>query len=95
MIPSKRFDMFPPDWGMLKRSFRCVPIFSLEKQVIFDVLFPGTRLEKLKSTTVNMASIVDRATNTKCCRNKNLPLPKVPDTTVLFTTVRYVLSLTS
>ena len=26
MIPPKRFDIFPPDWGMLRR-FRCVPIF--------------------------------------------------------------------
>ena len=26
MIPPKRFDIFPPDWGMLKRS-RCVQIF--------------------------------------------------------------------
>ena len=29
MIPPKRFDIFPPDWGMLKRSInsRCVQIF--------------------------------------------------------------------
>ena len=26
MIPPKRFDIFPPDWGMLRRS-RCVHIF--------------------------------------------------------------------
>ena len=26
MIIPKRFDIFPPDWGMLKRS-RCVQIF--------------------------------------------------------------------
>ena len=26
MIPPKRFDMFPPDWGMLRRS-RCVQVF--------------------------------------------------------------------
>ena len=26
MIPRKRFDIFPPDWGMLRRS-RCVHIF--------------------------------------------------------------------
>ena len=26
MIPPKRFDIFPPDWGMLRRS-RCVQIF--------------------------------------------------------------------
>ena len=26
MIPPKRFDLFPPDWGMLRRS-RCVQIF--------------------------------------------------------------------
>ena len=29
MIPPKRFDIFPPDWGMLKRS-RCVKIFLLK-----------------------------------------------------------------
>ena len=28
MIPPKRFDIFPPDRGMLRRS-RCVQIFSL------------------------------------------------------------------
>ena len=26
MIPPKRFDIFPPDWGMLRRS-RCVRLF--------------------------------------------------------------------
>ena len=26
MIPPKRFDIFPPDWGMLRRS-RCVQSF--------------------------------------------------------------------
>ena len=26
MIPPKHFDIFPPDWGMLRRS-RCVQIF--------------------------------------------------------------------
>ena len=26
MIPPKRFDNFPPDWGMLRRS-RCVQVF--------------------------------------------------------------------
>ena len=26
MIPPKRFDIFPPDWGMLRRS-RCAHIF--------------------------------------------------------------------
>ena len=26
MIPPKRFDIFPPDWGMVRRS-RCVQIF--------------------------------------------------------------------
>ena len=26
MIPPKRFDIFPPDWGMLRRS-RCIQIF--------------------------------------------------------------------
>ena len=28
MIPPKRFDIFPPDWGMLRRSI-CVQIFLL------------------------------------------------------------------
>ena len=28
IIPPKRFDIFPPDWGMLRRS-RCVQIFLL------------------------------------------------------------------
>ena len=27
VIPSKRFDIFPPDWGMLRRSPRRVLIF--------------------------------------------------------------------
>ena len=27
-IPPKRFDIFPPDWGMLRRS-RCVQFFLL------------------------------------------------------------------
>ena len=26
LIPPKRFDIFPPDWGMLRRS-RCIQIF--------------------------------------------------------------------
>ena len=26
MIPPKRFDIFPPDWGMFRRS-RCVQIY--------------------------------------------------------------------
>ena len=29
MIPPKRFDIFPPDWGILRRS-RCVQIFLLK-----------------------------------------------------------------
>ena len=36
MIPPKRFDIFPPDWGMLRRS-RCVQIFletSLSRQCL-------------------------------------------------------------
>ena len=28
MIPPKRFDIFPPDWGMLRRSRCCVCVFS-------------------------------------------------------------------
>ena len=32
MIPPKRFDIFPPDWGMLRRS-KCVQIF-IEKNII-------------------------------------------------------------
>ena len=27
--PSKRFDIFPPDWGMLRKS-RCLQIFLLK-----------------------------------------------------------------
>ena len=30
MMSPKRFDIFPPDWGMLRRS-RCVQIFLLKK----------------------------------------------------------------
>ena len=26
LIPPKRFDIFPPDWGMLRRA-RCIQIF--------------------------------------------------------------------
>ena len=26
-IPPKRFDIFPPDWGVLRRSTRCAQIF--------------------------------------------------------------------
>ena len=33
MIPPKRVDMFPPDWGMLKRS-RCVQIFLQTATII-------------------------------------------------------------
>ena len=38
MIPptSKRFDIFPPDWGMLRRS-RCVHIPNLSFNFIFSV----------------------------------------------------------
>ena len=32
MIPPKRFDIFPPDWGMLRRS-RCVQIFLLNSSI--------------------------------------------------------------
>ena len=43
MVPPKRFDIFPPDWGMLRRS-RCVQIFleiSLTRQcrVLRDIFF--------------------------------------------------------
>ena len=34
MIPSKRFDIFPPDWGMLRRSRR-VQIF-LQSTTTYD-----------------------------------------------------------
>ena len=33
MIPPKRFDIFPPDRGMLRRS-RCVQIFLLKTEII-------------------------------------------------------------
>ena len=33
MIPPKRFDIFPPDWGMLRRSRR-VRIFLLTRAII-------------------------------------------------------------
>ena len=29
MIPHKRFEFFLPDWGMLRRSIRCVQIFLI------------------------------------------------------------------
>ena len=32
MIPPKRFDIFPPDWGMLRRSSRCVQIRNDKKK---------------------------------------------------------------
>ena len=34
MTPPKRFDIFPPDWGMLRRS-RCVQIFLNNRSAIF------------------------------------------------------------
>ena len=42
MIPPKRFDIFPPDWGVLRRS-RCVQIF-LKKKIRYLVTgFEDTR----------------------------------------------------
>ena len=35
LIPPKRFDIFPPDWGMLRRS-RCVLIFLNNNVVTYD-----------------------------------------------------------
>ena len=37
MVPPKRFDISPPDWGMLRRS-RCVQIFLQTFTVIVVVL---------------------------------------------------------
>ena len=33
-IPTKRFDIFPPDWGVLRRS-RCVQIF-IQTTVVYN-----------------------------------------------------------
>ena len=40
MIPPKRFDIFPPDWGMLRRS-RCVQIF-LYKDIVYSTAVQGS-----------------------------------------------------
>ena len=37
MIPHKRFDIFPPDWGMLRRS-RCVQINNSINQSVAPVV---------------------------------------------------------
>ena len=41
MIPPKRFDIFPPDWGMLRRSigaFRCFFKIFIVHTILFRVL---------------------------------------------------------
>ena len=40
MIPPKRFDIFPPVWGM-RRGFRCVQIFFLK---IISIMINRVRL---------------------------------------------------
>ena len=46
MIPPKRFDIFPPDWGMLRRS-RCFQIF-LEIQCKADS-YARSKMKKTRS----------------------------------------------
>ena len=45
MIPPKHFDIFPPDWGMLRRS-RCVQIF-LKIQLVLQLAY----VEESQSTS--------------------------------------------
>ena len=60
MIPPKRFDIFPLDWGMLKRS-RCVQIFLLNRGVHL-VLSHGMDCgscgcDPLKKSTLRIANV--------------------------------------
>ena len=47
MIPPKRFDIFPTDWWMLRRSTRCVQIFLL-KYVVLQALRTSSGLNFLR-----------------------------------------------
>ena len=46
MIPSKRFDIFPPDWGMLRRS-RCVQIFLYTQRTCQKKIEEGHSIERV------------------------------------------------
>ena len=35
MIPPKRFDIFPPDWGMLRRSRRVLIFLETPRSLVF------------------------------------------------------------
>ena len=36
MIPSKRFDIFPSDWGMLRRSRRVLIFLETTRNLVFE-----------------------------------------------------------
>ena len=36
MIQPKRFDIFPPDWGMLRRSRRVLFFLETTRSLVFD-----------------------------------------------------------
>ena len=36
MIPPKRFDVFPPDWGMLRRSRRVQIFLETTRSLVFE-----------------------------------------------------------
>ena len=36
MIPPKRFDIFPPDWGMLRRSRRIQIFLETTRSLVFE-----------------------------------------------------------
>ena len=36
MIPSKRLDIFPPDWGMLRRSRRVQMFLQTTRSLVFE-----------------------------------------------------------
>ena len=36
MIPPKRFDIFPPDWVMLKRSRRVLIFLETTRSLVFE-----------------------------------------------------------
>ena len=50
MIPPKRFDIFPPDWRMLRMSSRCVQIFLFNN--IFSPSTGGCMLRRSRRVLI-------------------------------------------
>ena len=49
MIPPKRFDIFPPDWGMLRRSRHVLIFLETTRSLVFE-----EKSERVSQDTVGL-----------------------------------------